>query len=191
MSGSRHACESDGGSRRVDRASRGSKPARAVPDYAALALAIADLDDARAVIRSLDSAIAALGALRHAAAQACLPPLFHQWLDSCCDIRDPAGRAPFAQLYEHFTTYAAGFAAGETMSRTAFGRALRLAGLDAVKDGRGTRWRRGITLRIGIAFPIAAGLLPPGDFAGPFPPDGPLLGEPAVDDDDDTVSGFQ
>jgi putative DNA primase/helicase len=116
------------------------------------------------------------------------------WMNEWCDTSDPKVKTPSKELWDHFKQWSEDNGLELKLTSTSFGIALRDKQFASWKDPKGgKRWRRGIALRSEGMFTAGApvaGFAPPADRAGTFPPDGPPDGEPAVDDDDHHVPGF-
>lgn len=116
------------------------------------------------------------------------------WMGEWCDTSDPNAKESAKALYDNFKAWCEARGVDPIMTPTAFGRALRDKQHAVVKDSRGTRWRKGISLRARGLFgaddaPEAASAAPVAA-AGFSPPEGAFLEQPAVrkifdlDDDD-------
>lgn len=96
-----------------------------------------------------------------------------EWMGEWCDTKDPNARETAKALYDHFKQWCDERGHENIMNSTAFGRALRDKQHAAWKDGKGTRWRKGIKLR-------TEGLFVPSAPAGSLPPESAASAEPAV-----------
>lgn len=115
-----------------------------------------------------------------------------EWMGDWCDTSDPEAREPSKRLYDHFKKWCEDSGREHVMTETAFGRALRDKQHAVAKDSKGIRWRKGIRLRENGMFDADdAGSASPAAAAGPLPPMGASYGQPAVNDGDDYVPGYE
>jgi phage/plasmid-associated DNA primase len=64
-----------------------------------------------------------------------------------CDTSDPDAKTPAKELYDHFKQWCEAAGLENFGNPTSFGRALRDKHHGVWKDSKGTRWRKGISLR--------------------------------------------
>jgi putative DNA primase/helicase len=70
-----------------------------------------------------------------------------EWMSEWCDCSRPDAKTPAKELYDHFKQWCEAAGLEHIMTPTAFGRALRDKHHGVWKDSKGTRWRKGISLR--------------------------------------------
>ncbi|MDZ7894187.1 MAG: phage/plasmid primase, P4 family [Sphingobium sp.] len=95
-----------------------------------------------------------------------------EWMGEWCDTSDPNAKESAKALYDHFKEWCEKAGIENIMNQTSFGRSLRDKQHAVVKDGRGTRWRKGIQLRRSAWFGGDASARPPAApdaAAGPSP----------------------
>lgn len=111
------------------------------------------------------------------------------WMAEWCDTSDKVAMEPAKRLHDHFKQWCEDAGIEHVLNPTAFGRALRDKHHGVYKDGRGTRWRKGIRLR---EQPHYGHRSAPPAAAGSLPPVGEASAEPAVGDvtPDDCVPPF-
>ncbi|MPT48267.1 MAG: DNA primase [Sphingobium sp.] len=117
-----------------------------------------------------------------------------EWMEEWCDTSDRESREYFDALWNHFKDWAERQGTDiSKITKTRFGTDLTNKQFAGKKDARGKRYRRGIKLRPHSIFDAGRGEGGSGDVsapAGPLPPDGATYNQPAVNDGDDYVPGY-